>query len=152
MMFAKSSFFSFFSSYRKIVSEYEKTIAQMIGRCLCRERCYPALWFSEEGIEMGFQSVGFILMLAPPIHAAGNRDASEDTLCASRWWCEAGASVYTNKPRGSTGNTERSGLFLPCQSKVSHRKHVQTLPSIHCYLQERHKMTWKPFSHPLTAV
>lgn len=152
MMFAKSFSFFFFSSYRKIVSEYEKTIAQMIGRCSCCEKCCPALWFSEEGIEMGFKSVGFILMPAPPIHAAGNRDASEDTLCASRWWCEAGASFYRNKPRGSPGNTERSGLFLLCQSKVSHEKHVQTLPSIYRYLQERHKMTWKPCSHPLTAV
>lgn len=40
MLFAKRfSFFFFFPSYRKIVSEYEKTIAQMIGRCSYCARC-----------------------------------------------------------------------------------------------------------------
>lgn len=122
--FAKS--FLFFPSYRKIVSEYEKTIAQMIGRCFCSQRCCPPLLFSEESLGMWLKSVGFILMLASPADAAGNWECiwgQQHVLPG----CDGkpGLCFTESRPRGSPGNTEKSGLFLPHQSKQSHRKHYK---------------------------
>lgn len=72
MLFAKRFSFFFLPSYRKIVSEYEKTIAQMIGRCFCSDRCYLPLWFSEESLETWLKPVGFLWMLATSADAAGD--------------------------------------------------------------------------------